>query len=310
MDATVCPSCGIEVVPKQDGMCPECLQSVDVASPAPVESRIKHFGSAESRTVMLYAVVVGTMFAMGALYNIFANGLISGNAAADVLLSSACFWLFSFMKQEQHQIGEFHEWLVRNATALRSGKVPYRTVQLDMDSEVTHFQAAFSFLVVTFTVRSRPYVVGHDDILLNATKYGIYSLLFGWWGLPWGPVKTVAALAVNGSGGRRLRIRDLLADAQGDTRHVVRLTQSAGEEIRRVFSERRFAPGTAVRVVPLDPNVDEYAIEYDLPVNDGRDWQAESQELIVLIDKSDVEKWNLSEIRVGFEAGRFTFERP
>jgi hypothetical protein len=29
----------------------------------------------------------------------------------------------------------------------------------------------------------------------------LLSLLFGWWGLPWGPVRTIQALVVNFSGG-------------------------------------------------------------------------------------------------------------
>ena len=51
------------------------------------------------------------------------------------------------------------------------------------------------------------------------------------------------------------------------------------------------------------------AIEYDLPVRDGRDWQFESEELTVLAEKSALEKWELSELIVDFKNGRFTFNR-
>jgi hypothetical protein len=134
-------------------------------------------------------------------------------------------------------------------------------------------------------------------------------MLFGWWGLPWGPIRTIAALIINGSGGNRRLLRELVAEAKGNVRSIFRLTPSAGQEIRRVIAERGFATGTAVRVVPLDPIGGEYTIEYDLPINDGRDWQVESEKLIVLVDKSAVESWNLGEIVVDFKDGQFCFER-
>jgi hypothetical protein len=286
-----------------------CHQPFDIAPPTIDELQSTAFVPAESRPAMWVAAFVGALFAIGAVYNIYVNGLISGDAAADVFLSSACFWLFTFMKREAQWIGEFHRWLKANTSALESGGAAYRGLQLDLDSEVTQFQAAFSLLIVTFSVQSRPYVVGQDVLWLPGMTYAVYSMLFGWWGLPWGPIRTIAALIINGSGGNRRLLRELVAEAKGNVRSIFRLTPSAGQEIRRVIAERGFATGTAVRVVPLDPIGGEYTIEYDLPINDGRDWQVESEKLIVLVDKSAVESWNLGEIVVDFKDGQFCFER-
>jgi len=91
--------------------------------------------------------------------------------------------------------------------------------------------------------------------------------------------------------------------------NIVRLSKSAADEARRVIAAGGFSPETAVRLVVLEPTVGDYAIEYDLPVNDARDWQIKSEGLTVLVEKSALEKWELSEIVVDFKDGQFTFDR-
>ena len=76
-----------------------------------------------------------------------------------------------------------------------------------------------------------------------------------------------------------------------------------------MIAERGFAPGTAVRVAALDPAGGEYAIEYDLPITDGREWKGQSEGLTVLVDKAAAEDLALSGMVVDFADGSFTFHR-
>lgn len=258
---------------------------------------------------MWVALLFAGLFAVVAVSNVVRRGALSWNAAAEAAIAFALWQLFVLARREGRLIEEFDRWLAEHAGTLHDGPAAYEDAQLDLDSSITQFQAQASFLVVTFTVRSRPYVVGHDPLLLPGALYTIYSLVLGWWSFPWGPIKTVAALVVNCSGGKRSRLRDLVAEATRHARSVFRLTPSAADEVRRVLSERGFAPGTAMRVVAVDPTVDDFEIEYDLPINDGRDWQMQSEGLLVLVDKRAVEKWDLHDVLVDFEKGRFTFQR-
>jgi hypothetical protein len=55
---------------------------------------------------------------------------------------------------------------------------------------------------VTYYGHSEPIQVGSDGRnWLRALPYSLGSLLLGWWGLPWGPIRTVQALVVNFNGG-------------------------------------------------------------------------------------------------------------
>jgi len=52
-----------------------------------------------------------------------------------------------------------------------------------------------SILALTFRLTSSPhYIKSGEPTSKYRRKYTIYSLLFGWWGIPWGPIYTTDAL--------------------------------------------------------------------------------------------------------------------
>lgn len=58
-----------------------------------------------------------------------------------------------------------------------------------------------SAVVVTLHWESRVYQT-HDrrERFLRGLPYSLFNAAFGWWGVPWGPVRTVQAFAANLSG--------------------------------------------------------------------------------------------------------------
>ena len=59
-----------------------------------------------------------------------------------------------------------------------------------------------SLVAVTLHWPSRVHETVDDRArLLRGLPYTLFNLLFGWWGLPWGPVRTLQAVAVNLAGG-------------------------------------------------------------------------------------------------------------
>lgn len=58
-----------------------------------------------------------------------------------------------------------------------------------------------SLLAVTLHWPSRAYDTRtRRERLLRGLPYSLFNAVFGWWGLPWGPVRTVQAFAANLSG--------------------------------------------------------------------------------------------------------------
>lgn len=65
------------------------------------------------------------------------------------------------------------------------------------------FQYCISVLIMTFKRRSSVYFVRAGEGTAGAAfGYTSLSLLFGWWGIPWGIIYTLETLAVNLGGGK------------------------------------------------------------------------------------------------------------
>ena len=65
------------------------------------------------------------------------------------------------------------------------------------------FQYCFSIIVMTFKRGSDIYFIKSDE---STFKYSIgltlLTLVFGWWGIPWGPIYTIGSIYSNLSGGK------------------------------------------------------------------------------------------------------------
>jgi len=65
------------------------------------------------------------------------------------------------------------------------------------------FQYCVSLVIVTFRRASNVHLIRPGDgTAMRALPYTLVSLVAGWWGLPWGPIWTVATVYRNTRGGR------------------------------------------------------------------------------------------------------------
>ena len=73
--------------------------------------------------------------------------------------------------------------------------------ELERGAKFVIFTYCFSIIVVTFRRSSDIYFVRSRE---SAIKYGwpwlLISFVFGWWGIPWGPVYTIQAIFRSFSG--------------------------------------------------------------------------------------------------------------
>ncbi|MBI4197752.1 MAG: hypothetical protein HY533_01415 [Chloroflexi bacterium] len=161
-------------------------------------------------------LIVGALFLAGAFYNFFtpagdtANGV--GGLAYAVLLVG--LWLF-FRKLDRRN-RKFLIWLSGNASAIRSGGSPYGSTTVTTETEITQYQAALSFVLITVKIPSGFYVVGQDSSRAIALVFTILCLTLGWWGIPWGPIYTIQAVIRNVKGGDKQKVADVLVAMQAN----------------------------------------------------------------------------------------------
>lgn len=65
------------------------------------------------------------------------------------------------------------------------------------------YQYTISLIVVTLQRSSDIHFIPADEKRVsNGVPFIMISLLFGWWGLPWGPVRTISSIRCNLLGGK------------------------------------------------------------------------------------------------------------
>ena len=73
----------------------------------------------------------------------------------------------------------------------------------EMEVRYVIYRYAVSALILTYYGHSEPVpVAANKTDWAKAVGYTLLSLVLGWWGLPWGPIRTIQAIFVNLTGGQ------------------------------------------------------------------------------------------------------------
>lgn len=71
--------------------------------------------------------------------------------------------------------------------------------RIDKGGEFVVFPYTISIITMTFRLFSRAYLIAdRSEIKKLRRKYIFLTILFGWWGLPWGPIYSIKALRLSG----------------------------------------------------------------------------------------------------------------
>ena len=162
---------------------------------------------------MQVALIVGILFFAGALYNLFGPEPDLAEASAGLTIAAVLIGVFRFSYAAKQKDEQFLSWLLTNAREIYDGGVSYGSVLITPATVLTRYQAALSFLIVSFKVPSRSYIEGQPAPLYVPILLSMATLVLGWWGIPWGPVYTIQVLARNVRGGAKETVGDMLESA-------------------------------------------------------------------------------------------------
>ena len=75
--------------------------------------------------------------------------------------------------------------------------------EVQRGGKFVHYQYCISIVIMTFRRPTAVYFVRPgESALAKGMVYSLVSLLFGWWGIPWGPIYTISSLVTNFGGGK------------------------------------------------------------------------------------------------------------
>lgn len=79
--------------------------------------------------------------------------------------------------------------------------------ELNKGAKFVVFQYCFSIIVMTFKRGSDIYFIKEgESTVKHSIGYTLLTLVFGWWGIPWGPIYTIGSLYSNLTGGKDVTV--------------------------------------------------------------------------------------------------------
>ncbi len=105
----------------------------------------------------------------------------------------------------------FVNWLALNLQAIRDGSAMFNGERVTVDSVVTQYELCYSILILTSKKRSSFLLMGTPEQKRTVATYTLLTLLFGWWGIPWGFIWSPAIIANNLFGGIKLTVGQLIS---------------------------------------------------------------------------------------------------
>lgn len=84
--------------------------------------------------------------------------------------------------------------------------------QIHRGGKFVVYQFCISFLFITIRRESDIYFIKSDETaFFHGLPFSLLTFIGGWWGLPWGPIRTVECLFTNFGGGKNIT-EQILAD--------------------------------------------------------------------------------------------------
>ena len=89
---------------------------------------------------------------------------------------------------------------IKGAENLSAAELNY---ELQNGGRLVVYQYCISVIFITFARNSKVFLVRSDESAVKkGLSYSLLSLLFGLWGIPWGPIRTISAILTNFGGGK------------------------------------------------------------------------------------------------------------
>jgi len=107
------------------------------------------------------ALILGLLFLAGAVFNVFFRPEPDlANASVGLGIFVCLLAVFMFLRVAERKNEEFLAWILANARAIQAGGARFGAALVTPTTVLTRYQAALSFLIVTFKIPSRVYFNG------------------------------------------------------------------------------------------------------------------------------------------------------
>lgn len=161
-------------------------------------------------------LLLAILFGVGIVSNLLDQPIdwteVASSSTIVLLLLFMLFWIRASHRRAHRTL----EWLLENKDLITDQPQYFRDGPI-FDKSISTQTKLRSFKVVTSA-----FILTTVSELGLEIRSGIWAglfattwtLLFGWWGLPWGPVRTLQALSHNLSGGKTISVAGVIISAE------------------------------------------------------------------------------------------------
>jgi len=112
-------------------------------------------------------------------------------------LAVYCIIFFLFKWNEERQSDKLLTWIFTNADTIETGTAFYKNEPVHKKTRLVQHKICISFLLFTAKIDTRLTISGSISSTLTNIFCTLFTLGFGWWGIPWGPVYTFTSIRHN-----------------------------------------------------------------------------------------------------------------
>ncbi|MDQ0113912.1 ankyrin repeat domain-containing protein [Paenibacillus harenae] len=157
--------------------------------------------------VFIAFFIISSIFIVGGVIGLAENG--SGDNLFMLLLGIAILVVILFFRKEARRTKRMRKWIMNNKEVIYNGGAEYEGELITPDTKLVFHELVISF-GVTVTFPSRMVVEGSLNHMTFKIIYSLFTALFGWWSLPWGPSETIRTLRNNMNGGNATTPHDII----------------------------------------------------------------------------------------------------
>jgi len=89
------------------------------------------------------------------------------------------------------------------------------SLELQKGARFVVYEYAISILIMTFYRSSSiTFIKADDNAVVKGLGFTLLTFFLGWWGIPWGPIRSVQAMITNFKGGKDVTDRVISAMKQ------------------------------------------------------------------------------------------------
>ena len=165
---------------------------------------------------MFIYIIVAILFGIGVILNLFQESPDWANIGVGSSIVLSMIAMFSWVSWNYKRRHETLRWLRDYKDQITDQDQyfkdsPFPTKGISKKTKLRNFKVVTSFVFFTTT-----HDVGGDlrGSIVRGVIATLWTLVFGWWGLPWGPLNTIQALVVNFSGGEKQTANEAMLTAE------------------------------------------------------------------------------------------------